>query len=133
MRKRTLPALLSRALRRNKRRRQSYQRKSEGHLHNGVTEGFHRRSAEWLQASKLNAKQRAMLQAVAEEYANNLPPLVAQERLDRIKKAGTNVISSGPAGKKRRSAYYRIAGPDFLIEYDNTQNNATISTACGAT
>ena len=78
-----------------------------------------------LQASKLNAKQRTMLQAVAEEYANNLPPLVAQDRLDRIKKAGTNMYFVWAGGENRGDPhYYRIAAPDFLIEYDNTQNNA---------
>ena len=78
-----------------------------------------------LQASKLNSKQRVMLQAVADEYANNLPPLVAQERLDRIKKAGTNVYFVWAGGENKGDPhYYRIAGPDFLIEYDNTQNDA---------
>lgn len=78
-----------------------------------------------LQASKLNAKQKAMLAAVAEEYANNLPPLVAQERLDRIKKAGNNMYFVWAGGENRGDPhYYRIAAPDFLIEYDNTQNGA---------
>jgi hypothetical protein len=78
-----------------------------------------------LQASKLNAKQRVMLQAVAEEYANNLPPMVAQERLDRIKKAGTSMYFVWAGGENKGDPhYYRIAAPDFLIEYDNTQNNA---------
>jgi hypothetical protein len=78
-----------------------------------------------LQSSKMNAKQRVMLQAVAEEYANNLPPQVAQERIDRIKKAGTNLYFVWAGGENKGDPhYYRIAGPDFLIEYDNTQNGA---------
>lgn len=78
-----------------------------------------------LSASKLNAKQRAMLQALIEEYAHNLPDQVAEERMARVKKAGTNLHFAWAGGENRGDPhYYRILGPDFLIEYDNTQNNA---------
>jgi hypothetical protein len=60
-----------------------------------------------------------------EEYANNLPEGVSKDRLDRIKKAGTNIFFAWAGGEERGEPhYYRIQGPDFLIEFDNTQNNA---------
>jgi hypothetical protein len=78
-----------------------------------------------LQASKMNAKQRAMLTELLEEYANNLPEEIAQERLGRAKKAGTNLYFAWAGGEERGDPhYYRVQGPDFLVEYDNTQNNA---------
>jgi hypothetical protein len=45
--------------------------------------------------------------------------------LARLKKAGNNLYFAW-AGVEERGGphYYRVQGPDFLIEYDNTQNNA---------
>lgn len=78
-----------------------------------------------LSASKMNAKQKQMLQAVLEEYASNLPDQVAQYRLDQIKKAGTNMhfAWAGPT-EKGAPHYYRIQSQIFLVEFDNTQNGA---------
>ncbi|HUS04805.1 MAG TPA: DUF3500 domain-containing protein [Bryobacteraceae bacterium] len=83
---------------------------------------------EWpagLAAAKMNAKQREMLDAVLEEYAYNLPEQVAQQRMEQVKKAGAN-INFAWAGAEQRGGphYYRIQGPTFLVEYDNTQNDA---------
>lgn len=78
-----------------------------------------------LQASKMNAKQKQLLQAVLEEYCYNLPDQVAQVRLDLIKKAGTNIYFAWAGSEERgQKHYYRIAAPSFLVEYDNTQNDA---------
>jgi len=78
-----------------------------------------------LQASKMNPKQRALLVSLLAEYANNLPQQVAQDRLDRVKKAGNNLYFAWAGGENRGDPhYYRVQGPDFLVEYDNTQNNA---------
>jgi hypothetical protein len=78
-----------------------------------------------LHASKMSARQRELLLAVAEEYARNMPEQIAEARVDLIKRAGTNLHFAW-AGVEQRGGphYYRIHGPDFLIEYDNTQNNA---------
>jgi hypothetical protein len=78
-----------------------------------------------LQAGKMNAKQRQLLEAVMAEYANNLPGQVAQYRMDQIQKAAGNVFFAW-AGTEEKGGphYYRIQAPSFLIEYDNTQNNA---------
>ena len=78
-----------------------------------------------LSASKMNAHERELLTAIIEEYAHSFPDDVAQFRLDQAKKAGNNLYFAW-AGVEQRGGphYYRIQSPTFLIEYDNTQNNA---------
>jgi hypothetical protein len=78
-----------------------------------------------LAASKLNAKQFGMLMALLEEYANNVPEQLAQARMEQIKKVGKN-LQFAWAGSLERGGphYYRVQSPAFLIEYDNTQNDA---------
>jgi hypothetical protein len=78
-----------------------------------------------LAASKMTAKQRELLMALLAEYAHNLPEQLAQSRMEQVKKAGGNLHFAW-AGVLERGGphYYRVQGPTFLIEYDNTQNNA---------
>ncbi len=78
-----------------------------------------------LPVSKLNAKQKAMLQTLLEEYANNLPEDLAALRLQQIKTAGNNLHFAW-AGESERGQphYYRVQGEAFLVEYDNVQNGA---------
>jgi hypothetical protein len=78
-----------------------------------------------LAAAKMNKQQRQLLQAVIDEYINNLPEQLAKARLTRVQRAGENLHFAW-AGVEERGGphYYRVLGPDFLIEYDNTQNNA---------
>jgi hypothetical protein len=78
-----------------------------------------------LPASKMNAKQFEKLTALIAEYADNMPEQMAQARMEQAKKAGKNLHFAW-AGVADRGGphYYRIQSPTFLIEYDNTQNNA---------
>ena len=78
-----------------------------------------------LQISKMNARQREMLQNVLDEYVYNMPDQIAQTRIDEIKQAGNNMYFAWAGAEERGGPhYYRIQAPAFLIEYDNTQNNA---------
>lgn len=78
-----------------------------------------------LPASKLNDKQFAKLAALVEEYANNMPPAMAAARMAAFKKAGRNMhFAWAGATTKGGPHYYRVQAPTFLIEYDDTQNNA---------
>ena len=81
--------------------------------------------ASGLPASKMNAKQFDNLMALLEEYARNMPEQLAELREDEIRKAGKNIYFAwaGPGGKGQPH-YYRVQAPTFLIEYDNTQNEA---------
>ncbi len=78
-----------------------------------------------LPTAKMTPKQRQLLQTLLEEYAYNVPEQLAQARLAQIKKAGTNLHFAW-AGVAQRGGphYYRVQGASFLVEYDNTQNNA---------
>ena len=78
-----------------------------------------------LPASKMNAKQFALLTALLEDYARNIPEQIAQSREEQIKKAGKDIYFTWTGGvEKGQPHYYRIQTPAFLIEYDDTQNNA---------
>jgi hypothetical protein len=79
-----------------------------------------------LAGSRLNKKQAELLMSVIEEYAGNMPEDLAEARMAPIRKAGLDKIYFAWLGSVDRGQghYYRIQGPTFLIEYDNTQNNA---------
>jgi hypothetical protein len=81
-----------------------------------------------LSASKMNAKQRALLHGLMEEYVSNVPETIAAQRREQIKKAGNNLFFgwAGPV-EKGKPHYYRVSSVAFLIEYDNTQNEANHS------
>ncbi|MEK6322222.1 MAG: DUF3500 domain-containing protein [Acidobacteriota bacterium] len=79
-----------------------------------------------LQTSGLGQKQQEILMALLNEYASRHPADVARARLDRVRSAGLGTVFFAWAGglEKGQAHYYRIQGPTFLVEYDNTQNNA---------
>ena len=58
-------------------------------------------------------------------YAGKMAADIAAERLEKLKKAGIEKIGFAWAGEttKGKKHYYRIQGPTFLVEYDNTQND----------
>ena len=76
--------------------------------------------------SKLNKDQQGNLLALIEEYLSAQPKTEAQRRLDKIRQAGFNQIRFAWMGglEKGQGHYYRVQGSTFLIEYDNTQNDA---------
>jgi len=74
--------------------------------------------------SDLTAEQKAGLDDVIHEFLFRIRPDVAKERWEQIKKDGN--VHFAWAGEKERGKphYYRVQGPSFLLEYDNTQNDA---------
>jgi hypothetical protein len=74
----------------------------------------------------LTATQKELLNSIIVLYAERLRPELAGNDLGKIMKAGVEKIGFAWAGGLERGMphYYRIQGPTFLIEYDNTQNNA---------
>ncbi|HEX9366981.1 MAG TPA: DUF3500 domain-containing protein [Vicinamibacterales bacterium] len=76
-------------------------------------------------ASALTKAQREKLMELVDVYAGLMAPDVAAERMDRIRKAGLDTITFAWAGEteKGKKHYYRVQGPTFLVEYDNTQND----------
>jgi uncharacterized protein DUF3500 len=82
-------------------------------------------SPEGIPASALNASQRALLTKLVDVYAGHMAADIAADRLTRIEKAGWDKVTFAWAGPLERGQkhYYRVQGPTFLIEYDNTQND----------
>ena len=77
-------------------------------------------------AAQLTAGQREKLFALVKVYASRGRAEIAAETFAAISKAGLDKVTFAWAGALDRSAatYYRIQGPTFLIEFDNSQNNA---------
>lgn len=70
--------------------------------------------------------EQDQLRALVALYANRLRPEVAEVELKQISDAGWDRLSFAWAGATQpgQGHYYRIQSPDFVIEYDNTQNGA---------
>jgi hypothetical protein len=77
-------------------------------------------------AASLNDIQREMLRALLKEYVWRYRSEIADADLSQIKQAGEGKLYFAWAGglDPGQGHYYRIQGPTFLMEYDNTQNNA---------
>ena len=76
-------------------------------------------------ASEMTAPQREMLMKVVNVYISKMADDIAADRTAKVQKAGTDKIAFAWAGETERGKkhYYRIQGPTFLIEHDNTQND----------
>lgn len=74
----------------------------------------------------LNAEQKELMNSIVSLYAERLRPELAANDLAKIFKAGVDKVGFAWAGglELGQPHYYRIQGPTFLIEYDNTQGNA---------
>src|SRR5688572_16057742 len=79
-----------------------------------------------LALSKMNSAQKEMLWEVVKEYVYRHREDSAREDLEKIQKTKADKIFFAWAGSTElgQGHYYRVQGPTFLIEYDNTQNNA---------
>jgi hypothetical protein len=77
-------------------------------------------------AGTLTDKQRGLLMALIEEHAMVQSSALAQLRLAKVKGESPANITFAWLGStdKGKAHYYSIQGSTFLIEYDNTQNNA---------
>ncbi|MEO7501470.1 MAG: DUF3500 domain-containing protein [Gemmatimonadaceae bacterium] len=77
-------------------------------------------------ASDLTGSQRALLKKLIDVYTGYMADDIAADRLTRIERAGWDRVAFAWAGSLERGKkhYYRVQGPTFLIEYDNTQNDA---------
>jgi hypothetical protein len=76
-------------------------------------------------AAELQPRQREMLMRIVDAYTSVMAPDLAADRMATLTKAGLDKISFAWAGEfqRGRRSYYRVQGPTFLIEYDNSQGN----------
>ena len=77
-------------------------------------------------ASALTKEQREILMGLIKEYVSRYRTEMAEQDLKKIMQAGDDKIQFAWAGalEPGQGHYYRIQGPTFLMEYDNTQDNA---------
>jgi hypothetical protein len=69
---------------------------------------------------------RDLAMRLIEEFVGTMRPDAAEAERARIRERGLEYIRFAWAGslEPRRPHYYRLHGPNLLIEYDNTQNEA---------
>jgi len=80
---------------------------------------------EGVAADQLTAAQKQMLLGLISVYANRLRGEVAEADVQKIQAGGFEKVHFAWAGgtESGQLHYYRIQGPTFLIEYDDTQGN----------
>ena len=73
-----------------------------------------------------SAAQRRVLEII-QTYLANLPPAVARKAFTRVERAGIARTRFGWAGSTRPGVpqYYRLQGPTFVLEFDNSRNSGT--------
>ena len=78
-----------------------------------------------LDAGAMTAAQRDLLMKLLDVYIGKMASDIADERLARVRNAGVEKIAFAWSGETERGKkhYYRVQGPTFLVEYDNTQND----------
>ena len=85
-----------------------------------------RDAAVGLPAAKMSDAQRDVLRKLIEAYCAAMPETVAGERLAAIDAAGFENIHFAWMGADKPGVGhgYRVQGPTFLIEFNNTQPDA---------
>ncbi len=83
-------------------------------------------AVEGLAADLMTSDQRGTLMNLVRTYIDRLPDSLAAFETQKLRHDGVNDIHFAWAGRLDRGAahYYRIHGPSFFVEYDNTQNDA---------
>ncbi len=76
--------------------------------------------------SELNPDQQKLLMRLIDQYLSNIPSKIADARREKLMAEDLSDLYFGWVGAKSLGAahYYRIQAKTFLIEFDNSQNNA---------
>jgi len=79
-----------------------------------------------LAIGKMSDDQKKLMAELLKEYLKNMPDDIVKERRNQINTAGLDNIYFAWWGSSERNErhYYRVQGPTFLIEYNNTQQSA---------
>jgi hypothetical protein len=75
---------------------------------------------------EMTKEQQAIVHKMLMAYLSAMPPELANQRYKKISIEDLDDIRFAWAGTttKHEPHYYRVQGKTFLIEFDNTQNNA---------
>ena len=86
----------------------------------------HLETPEGLPAESMTADQRRMIDELIHVYIGRLPEELTRIEVAKLRQADLNAVHFAWAGGERPGMphYYRLHGRFFLVEYDNTQNNA---------
>jgi len=79
-----------------------------------------------IRATELRPEQAAILVRLLEVYLGRMAEPLAERRRAALERTDFGQVAFAWTGstERGRAHYYRIQGPSFLVEYDNTQNNA---------
>jgi hypothetical protein len=79
-----------------------------------------------IRVTELRADQVQLLVRLIDEYLGRMAEPLAERRRAALEQTDFGEVAFAWAGslERGRAHYYRIQGPSFLIEYDNSQNNA---------
>ncbi|MEZ4656844.1 MAG: DUF3500 domain-containing protein [Caldilineaceae bacterium] len=77
-------------------------------------------------AASMSSAQREILHALIADYIHFMPDELAEIEMQKLHAQGVDQIHFAWAGGLERGEghYYRMQGTRFLVEYDNTQNDA---------
>lgn len=75
----------------------------------------------------MNDNQRALVNEIITHYLGTLPDDSARALLAKLQQGGIENVRFGWAGalEPRRPYYYRLQGPTFILEHDNSRNGGT--------
>jgi hypothetical protein len=76
---------------------------------------------------ELNDDRKALVMEIIQTYLGALPDATATPLFERLSAAGIENVRFGWSGsvEQRRPHYYRLQGPTFLLEFDNSRNSGT--------
>jgi hypothetical protein len=79
-----------------------------------------------IRVTELRPDQAAILVRLLDVYLGRMAEPLAERRRAALERTDFDEVAFAWAGSTRpgQAHYYRIQGPSFLVEYDNTQNNA---------
>jgi hypothetical protein len=80
-----------------------------------------------LLASEFNGDQQTLMLEIIQTYLGTLPANFGTSHFERLSQAGLENVRFGWAGslEARRPHYYRLQGPTFLLEFDNSRGGGT--------
>jgi hypothetical protein len=80
-----------------------------------------------LPVGELDDDRKALVLEIIQTYLGGLPDATAAPLFERLSAAGIENVRFGWSGslEPRRPHYYRLQGPTFLLEFDNSRNSGT--------
>ena len=100
--------------------------KERGLTHNDLDAVRYTNAPRGVAAGSMTAAQQEILLALIGDYIHRMPDELAELELKKLNELGIDKVHFAWAGglERRQPHYYRLQGPRFLVEYDNTQNGA---------